>query len=294
MNRQRECSHAEQAIGLALHALEPADEDLLTEHVGHCPICQEHVRQTQDVVCALAATAEQRDPPARLRAALMSAVAATRQLPVDQREMPWSADVPKIPEVAVPASPDRRSVAQPAGHREPSSRPVSSGWSAWLLARRRLIALVATVVVGAVGVGGVVIEMVAPASQQQSALAAPSPEVNRILADVDRAGARHAVLHAPDGQVVAAVAQFPNARQVMPIQLPTNPADHTVYVLWGLGDGPPSAIGAFDVSAPSETMLPVGPVAKAAQYVSYAISIENGRSVPASPGLIVASGRVES
>lgn len=289
MNAERECPHAEQAVGLALHALEPADEDLLAEHVPHCAICQELVRQTQDVVWGLAGGAEQRDPPARLRTDLMAAVTATDQLPPEQREQPWVTEQPAEP--SVPAGSDADGSARPATGIPPATAPAAAGWQS----RRRLIALVATLVVAVVGVGGVTYQLIERArQQQQTALAAPSPEVGRLLAEADRAGARHALLHALDGKVIAAVVQFPNAQQVMPIQLPANPADHTVYVLWGLGDGPPEAIGTFDVTAPSATMLPIDQPVRTGAYPSYAISIENGRSTPPSPGLVVASGRVQS
>jgi hypothetical protein len=292
MNAERECPHVEQAIGLALHALEPADEVLLAGHVPHCTVCQALVRQTQDVVWGLAAANEQRDPPSWLRTNLMAAVAATPQLPPEQRERPWVTEPPEPPATAVAEVTERGAIPRPSGERQPSAS-AASGWSA-KLTRPRLIVLVATVLVAVVS-SVVTVGLIGRASQQQQAvLAAPSPEVSRILADADRAGARHAVLHAPDGEVVAAVAQFANARQVMPIKLPANPADHSVYVLWGIGDGPPAAIGTFDVSAPSETMLPVGQVTKQGNFRSYAISIETGRSAPPSPGLVVASGQVQS
>src|SRR5207244_158947 len=161
--------------------------------------------------------------------------AATEQLPPEQRERPWSAGVPDTP--SVPEA--------PASHGFPSPRPldVPRSVSASSLRggspRRRLLAMLATVAVALAGVGGVPFELVPRAQQQErAALMAPSPEVNRLLADLDRAGARHAVLHSPDGQVAAAVAEFPDTHKVMPLRLAANPVRDTVYVLWGLGEGP--------------------------------------------------------
>lgn len=289
MSGDRDCMHVEQAVALALHALEPGDEDLLTRHVPECAACQEMVRQTQDVVWGLAAEAEQVQPPPRLRESLMTAVESAEQLPLEQRERPWSSgepEAPPIPEAGgLPRSTRPRSPDMP--------QRVSAASLMGDTPRRRMIAILATVAVALVGVVGVTWELVQRAEQQErAALIAPSPEVTRILADLDRSGARHAVLHSPDGQVAAAVAQFPDARKVIPLRLAANPVKDTVYVLWGLGDGSARALGTFDVAGPSESMLTVGALDSSVQFTRYAISIENGRTAPLSPGLVVASGQV--
>jgi hypothetical protein len=219
----------------------------------------------------------------------MAAVAATEQLPPEQREEPWSANQP--PAVAVRES---RNVPGSSPQR-PGSAPKAVTTSGFMggSPRRRLIAVLATVAVALTGVSGVAFVLIQRAQQEErAALAAPSPEVARILTDLDRSGAKHAVLHSPDGQVAAAVAQFPDSRKVMPLRLAANPVRDTVYVLWGLGDGPARAIGTFDVSGPSENMVTVGASNTSTQFASYAISIENGRTAPVSPGLVVASGQV--
>lgn len=289
MTGDRECQYAEQAVALALHALEPGDEDVLTRHVPQCVTCQEMVRQTQDVVWGLAAEAEQVEPPARLRESLMAAVAGSEQLPLEQREQPWSTHEPEAAPVAQAKA--RPGSAPPVVREGP--RAVSTTGFMGGSPRRRLVAILATVAVALTGVVGVGFVLVQRAQQEERAvLAAPSPEVARILADLDRTGAKHAVLHSPDGQVAAAVAQFPDARKVMPLRLAANPVRDTTYVLWGLGDGPAKAIGTFDVSGPSENMVTVGAAKPTPQFASYAISIENGRAAPVSPGLVVASGQV--
>lgn len=296
MSAERGCPHAEDAVGWTLHALEPADEEALNEHLPTCPACQDIVRQAQDAVWALVATSEQVDPPVRLRSALARGVAVTPQLPADARERQWGAGDP----TDVSGDPAARwatptPVVGPR-HAIPSqAAPTGASGLRWARGRRRLVAMAATIAVALVGVGAVAVELVERVSTgEQSALAGPSPQANRILSDLDRAGVEHAVLHAPNGRVLAAVAVFSGQRQVMPIGLPANEADHSVYVLWGLGDGPPTPVGSFDVEVPSETMLPVGSAAVPERYAEYAISIENGRSVPTSPGSVVASGRVAS
>jgi hypothetical protein len=289
MSADRHCQYADQAVAFALHALEPGDEDMLAQHVPQCGICQEMVKDTQEVVWGLAAEADQVQPPARLRDSLMAAVAATEQLPPAQREQPWNTHEP-----AATASTEPRMSPSPGAPRVPeASRWASATGFIGDSSRRRMLAVLATVAVALAGVGGVGFELIQRARQEQrAALAPPSPEVTRILADLDHAGARHAVLHSPDGQVAAAVADFPDTRKVMPLRLAANPVRDTVYVLWGLGDGPAKALGTFDVSAPSENMVTVGASNASVPFASYAISIENGRTAPVSPGLVVASGQV--
>lgn len=287
MTGDRACQYSDQAVALALHALEPGDEDVALQHVPQCVICQEVVRQTQDVVWGLAAEAEQTEPPARLRENLMAAVADIEQLPPEQREQPWSTH-----EVDVPSTSQVRSSSGSSPPLLPDSpRPVPASALAGGWPRRRLLVVLATAAVALAGVFAIAVNLAQRAQQEQAALA-PSPELTRILARLELSGARHAVLHSPDGQVAAAVAQFPNARKVMPLRLAANPAHDTTYVLWGLGEGPARVIGTFDVAAPSENMITVGPPNATVQFASYAISIENGRIAPISPGLVVASGQV--
>lgn len=288
MSDTRNCLYSDQAVALALHALEPGDEDVLARHVPECATCQTLVRQTQDVVWGLAAEAEQVQPPARLRESLMAAVASTEQVPVEQRERPWIGE-PTAPSVRAAAALPRQTAAPSPDVLRRASVSDVVGYSP----RRRKIIILITAAVALAGVGGVTAELLQRASHEERyGLAAVSPEVTRIFTDLDRSGARHAVLYAPDGQAKAAVVQFPDTRKVMPLRLAANLAKDTVYVLWGLDDGVARALGTFDVAAPSETMLTVSAPEPSQQFTRYAISIERGRIAPLSPGLVVAEGKV--
>jgi len=289
MKVERTCSQAEQAVGWALHALEPAEEDTMSEHVPQCPICQELVRQTQDVVRAMASAHEQLDPPARLRARLMAAVAATPQLPVEQRQPPWTPVQPKLPAAERTRVPGGWSESSSP---KPSAQLAASSAKERARRQRRLIAVAATVVVAIVGIGGVAIEVDRARQHQAAALSAPPPEASHILADLDRSGARHALLYAPNGQVLAAIALYQGERHVMPIGLKANKTN-TVYVLWGVGDRL-VPLATFDVTGPSDTLLPLGAINPADKYSKYDISIEEGRTAPPLPSLVVASGQMPS
>src|SRR3954447_25704337 len=74
------CTRTEQAVGWALHALEPDEEIAVEHHVPTCPDCSAAVRDAQVVMAQLATAVEQVDPPARLRASILDAAAPTPQV----------------------------------------------------------------------------------------------------------------------------------------------------------------------------------------------------------------------
>src|SRR5690349_23076996 len=73
------CTRTEQAVGWALHALEPDEEIDVERHVPTCAECRAAVRDTQAAMAQLATTVEQVEPPERLRASILDAAAATTQ-----------------------------------------------------------------------------------------------------------------------------------------------------------------------------------------------------------------------
>src|SRR6185312_9976127 len=74
------CTRTEQAVGWALHALEPDEEIDVERHVPTCADCGAAVRDTQAVMAQLATAVEQVDPPARLQASILDAAAVTPQV----------------------------------------------------------------------------------------------------------------------------------------------------------------------------------------------------------------------
>jgi hypothetical protein len=102
------------------------------------------------------------------------------------------------------------------------------------------------------------------------------------------------VLSSPGGEPVAGVMVNGGEREVYPYALVPNNKS-TIYVLWGIGDGGPVPLGGFDVASSDNALRQVGPPIQGADpYGTYAISIEQGRSLPTAPNLVVASGKVTS
>jgi anti-sigma-K factor RskA len=272
-----QCTRTEQAVGWALHALEPDEEMEVELHVPTCPDCRAAVHDTEAVMTSLATAVEQVDPPPRLRASILEAAAATPQVPSPRRD-------------ARPASPPRHRVSSaPAGGSAPAGPRRGGGRR---LTPRRLVAasmaLAAVVVIG--GLGARTIQL----QQQLESANAQTVSTADLVRQMARPGVSHALLAKTDGTAVAAVVLTGGRRDVYTLGLGANADDHT-YVLWGIKDpsSSPQPLGAFDVAARDSGMRVVGTSGGDA-FAAYAISLEPGRTPPASPTDVVASGALQA
>jgi anti-sigma-K factor RskA len=261
-----------QAVGWALHALEPDEESGFPEHVATCGHCRRTVRETEQTLALLGADVEQVEPPASLHAGIMDAIART----------------PQEPRPARPPRPDprpHRLVAQDAAGPRPVRR-----FGLGPRGRRIVAAKVGVAAVLAIVVLGV---QNAQLGAERDATAAQAAGLTQLLQQLGSSGTEHAILATPDGTATAAVVVVNGStRQVYGLGLPANDADHT-YVLWGVNEGAvPAPLGAFDVIPSSPAAVSVGSAPQAEGFAQYAISIEPGRVAPASPTVVVASGQV--
>lgn len=255
-----DCPVVQQAVGYALHALEPDEELVVAAHIPGCAICQAAVRDTEEVVAGLGAGSEPVDPPPSLRVSLMAAVAETPQV---------------------------RPLAQDVRPTEPRRvEPVDRGRlpSSWLT-RRRLVAA-ALALIAVVAVGGLAV---------RSAQTEPVPNPQTAAQVIDQLvppGTRHAVLATANGATVGAVVLQQGQREVITVGMPANPTDHT-YVLWGVrAQGAPVPLGTFDVNAPDPKIRSVGSGADNDGFTAYAVSLERGHMAPAAPSSVMAEGRL--
>ena len=292
MSPRARCGEAEQAVGWAMRVLEPADEVAFAEHLPTCPVCRETVLETEDLIWAVAAADERLTPAPELRERLLVGAAGTAQTPPEQRERrAW----PELASIELSVPPEARSAAwnpvRPTISTGAAERAEERRRSA---RRRRLGVLAATVLLAVIGLGGIAIRQLGGAQEQQ-AVQARTGNAQRILGQITQHGTRHAILDAPNGEPVAGVLLSADQRQVLSVGLPANNIDHTTYVLWGVGDGRPVPVGTFDLGPGDQSLHAVGgTLAQPDPFSSYAISIENGRRAPDSPGLVVATGQVTS
>jgi anti-sigma-K factor RskA len=283
------CTRTEQAVGWALHALEPDEEIAVERHVPTCADCSAAVRDTQAVMTQLATAVEQVDPPARLRASILDAAAATPQVRPQVAAQPPPSRGPRQSRTARPTGP-----AGPAQGGPRSTGPQPGGRRGRLSPGRLVTAAVAAVaIVAAGGLGIRTMQLQQQTVQLQQQLDTASSQVSSTTALVQglaRPGNSHALLARPDGTAVAAVVVADSRQTVYTIGLAANSADQT-YVLWGLKDAAaaPEPLGVFDVDQSAATPQTVGPPG-AQPFGAYAISLEPGRTPPAVPTDVVASG----
>jgi hypothetical protein len=271
------CPLTEQAVGWALHALEPDEEMAVLLHVPQCATCRSAVGEIDAVLSSLGAVVEQVEPPPSLREAILSAAADTPQVSSTDRWTPAPAPVP-----------------QPHHRRdEPvaASAPSRSRGS-WITRRRLVAASVALIAV--LAIGGLAVRTT-QLEQQSATLTAQAQSIADLMSQLDRPGVRHAILvDASTGATTAAVVVVDGRRQVYDVSLAANSADNT-YVLWGLRAGAaPAPLGPFEVTPADKGVYTVGNVDGSDGFTDYAISVEPGKTAPAVPTDVVAKGQVEA
>jgi anti-sigma-K factor RskA len=258
----------ELAVGWALHALEPEDEDVFTEHLPGCTRCARTVAETSEVMAAMAADLPRSEPSAQLRDRLSAAVAETEQVPRPADD--------QAPEPSATGFPRYRAVApEPAD----GSR-----------LRRRLpslaLAAAAVLVILALGVWNVFL------ADSRDDLRGTVAEQERIVNELLTPGAaKVAALSTSDGDAVATVVARSDRVDVVAYGLSANDTDSETYVVWGLDGDDATAIGTFDVSGSQIELETVGSGETGLdQYPQYGISIEPGQVAPPAPTDIVATG----
>lgn len=281
------CARTEEAVGWALHALEPNEELAVEHHIPTCPDCQAAVYDTDVVMTHLASAVEMVDPPARLRDAILREVAVTPQVPPQRLFPPTASEL---------AAAGRPTTSVPVPRRPTNAPPAATGPSGPSRQRgsrpRRLVAaaaaLATVVVVGGLGLRTVQLQ------EQVDVAASQAGSTTELVRRLAQPGVAHALLARPDGTAVAAVVLTNGQRDVYTLGLTSNATDHT-YVLWGLKDktSAPQPLGAFDVATQDAGRRVVGPSGGDA-FAAYAISLEPGRTPPTSPTDVVAAGNLRT
>ncbi len=87
-NRVGGCPYRELAVGWALHALEPAEEILVTGHLADCPTCASIAAGTEEVGAMLALSVPQTIPSVGLEQRILSATGSSRAAPVVSVALP--------------------------------------------------------------------------------------------------------------------------------------------------------------------------------------------------------------
>ncbi|MCW2617393.1 MAG: uncharacterized protein JWR28_542 [Modestobacter sp.] len=276
----------ELAVGWALHALEPEDETRFTDHLAGCARCAQTVGETTEVMAAMAGDLPQAEPSEALRERLRAAVEETQQLPSAPRRI----EQPAVPPAAQSEAAPLFRGSEFGNVRAPLPVPAVDRRPAW----RRVLptALVAAAVAAVLSLGAWNVAVTSDRDAAQATAAEQARMLDGLLAP---GRATIAPVAAQDGQVVATVVARPDRVQVVATDLPVNDNHDETYVVWGMADGLPKALGTFDVVTAQTDMRTVGSSATGMDgYAAYAISLEPGRQAPSYPTDIVATGQVTS
>ena len=261
----------ELAVGWALHALEPEDEAVFAVHLSGCARCAATVAETTEVMGAMARDLPVAEPSENLRTRLRAAVETAEQ----------------VPGPAVPESPPDR-----APGRVPGRAVVPVGADPRPRWRRAVPAsLVAAAVAAIVGLGLWNIFLASSEERLRETVASQEEVLSAVL---NPGRATIAPLLA-DGRTVATVVARDDGLQVVTDGLSVNQPETTSYVVWGMGEGDPVALGTFDVSRSQIDVRSVGSSSTDLDgFPQYGISLEPGQEPPPSPSAVVATGEVTS
>jgi anti-sigma-K factor RskA len=277
----------ELAAGYALDALEPADEQRFLRHARECRACAQALAGFREVAAALAETA----PPAEPRPQLADRILAAALADLDPGYRPAAASADSAPPAGFPppaatpavpgasdhATPGDPAAATPGDALPPGVVPLRPRARRWL--RPASAAAAAALIAGGGIWGG--LAATSSGSQRPAACAHPQacPQVTLIAEGTHRVAA---TLLIRGGKV-----------WMKPARMAANPAGD-IYVLWQItGSHRPLAVGSFDVRPGAHAQVRIG--ALAASYhgtLAFAVSLEHGRTIPAAPSRVLATGQV--
>ena len=283
----------ELAVGYALTALEPDEMERFIEHlVAFCPQCQRSVDETATVGAELgqAVPSEIAPPSAGLRdSVLRAALAARPAVPQTSADLPRVRDISPatVPSVIPSTSSDPAITAPRTGsgaHRvidlaERRSRRSGRSTSWLVAAAAAVVALVLSVTtVAALHSKS---RTSAEASQYHQAIVSALTTPGQVVPLKDESGANIASVVAHSHSVnVVSLSMAPNAKT-------------STYVLWGISGKTrgPTALGVFDIAGRRVQSAQVATDSRGYKsFTSYAVSREPGRTPPAAPTTIVATG----
>jgi anti-sigma-K factor RskA len=253
----------ELAVGHALSALEPEDEQVFRQHLASCTACQRDVQEHQETLTLLALSAEPAEPPPAVLEGIRAATAG-------QGLAASSGPAPSRPAGTA-------SIAKARERRDGrTSRAVQ--WVGAAAAAAMVLSL---------GAWNLALRSDRDASQQYGDRLAAAV---RDLAEPDSS---RVPLASEDGDVLAVAVVKDDGVSLVVDGLEPN-SSGTTYVLWAQGpSGGVRPVGAFDVEQSQVDVVQDLPVEGGVESVTaYLVSNEQGDEAPPTPGgPVLASGR---
>jgi anti-sigma-K factor RskA len=252
----------ELAAGYAVHALEPHDELIFLGHLQHCERCEQALVGYGEVTTAVAAATPAAEPPAELRSRILAAALSEGSHRDSSADTDVTSDGSGAQEGA-PVIPLRR-----------------HGPRRWLGAAAAAAA--AVIIAGGVWAG-----------LGHSGGNAPAP----LAACVQAHQCTEITLTAAHGhQTVGRLIIQDGTVWMLPSGMPADNVSRQIYVLWQItGSQTPLSVGSFDVRPGAKGPVRIGQLATPYRGTwAFAVSLEHGRSIPATPSRPVALGEVSA
>lgn len=261
----------ELAVGYALAALEPEDEQRFLAHLPNCPTCRQTVAQADGVLAQLAYAAEPANPPHQLLERLRATVGQSGTAGGDRE----------------PHSAAGRVLHRRRSHRV-GRRPGEGGLASRLRTRGAALAFAALVTIG--GLAGWNVALHNDVASQDTR----ASRVDDLLRSMAKPGAAKVALDEPQTGATKgfAVLDGQHVWLVLDGLAANNPAAST-YVLWQKNAaGNAAALGSFDAAGGTQ-VVDIGTMhPQPGGVAALAITKEHGRAIPAQPGTPVAAGPV--
>ena len=232
----------ELAVGHALSALEPEDEQAFVAHVAGCARCERALDEHVATLAHLAYAAEPVEPPPALLDGIRAGVLASGRgavFPGDAVAAEQAAAPSTSAEASAPVDLDAARERRATGARR------------WRRAGGWVGAAAALALVGSLATWNAALQRDRDQQQQYGRDLAQTVEA------ITHDGTKTVQLTSPDGEVLAvAVLESDDEMSLVVNGLEVNEADATTYVLWGQSRfGDVRAVGAFDVTKPGLDVL---------------------------------------
>ena len=265
----------ELAVGHALTALEPEDEQAFLAHLHGCARCEQDLAEHRATLAHLAYAPEPAEPPASLLEGIRAGVLASG------RGASFPAAVDDTEAVPAPAAMPDPTLLEVARRRREAGRLRRVGtWSS--------IAAAAALVVG-LGTWNASLQS---DRQQQDAWGS---RISAAISQLGEPGVDPVALSGNDGQVVAVALLHGDQVALLVDGLAPNDSTTSTYVLWGQSRfGDVRAVAAFDVTG-EQLDVRQGLELKAgvSDVTTFKITREQGRTIPPiARGELLASGEV--
>lgn len=265
----------ELAVGLALGALEPEDEQTFLAHLATCPECAKTVADVEETAAEMAYAAPAEEPPPALLESIMAEVAAS-----DRAVTPLSRAMPKLSRLKVAS---RTSAPARLGAGSAPTRPgqdVGRPAPAWLTRAAVILALL--------GLAGWNYQLRLDRGVKERSLANAAAAAE-LVADPDATS----VTLESEGDERAKVFVKGDKAYLVVDDFERNDDENTIYVLWrqNHGDEKMYGVDSFKVVHDGPTYIPVRKeLADSGDIAAFAISEETGSRIPEIPSEPIAAG----